>query len=75
MATKNKKLDVWFYGTKKKRPIAYSTKATSDTLVLLKPKAASWEELKKLCKYDKDARDIVDIYVEQGEDYDDIQFR
>lgn len=68
------KLDVEYFH-KGKRPIAYSTKAVSDSLAYFKPLANSWEELKGMLPYGFDEKRIIDCYIKAGADYNDIIFK
>ncbi len=69
MARKQARGDVaWFLPDAKKRsrPIAYSTVATSDLIVLLYQKYGDLRRVYEEINYDVDAKRIVDEYLKRG---------
>lgn len=64
---KNKsKGDVHWMIPKKKRPIAYSTKATSDLIILLSNDYTTIQKVHDAINYDQDAKDILQKYIDAG---------
>ena len=53
---RNTKGDVAWYEPKRKRPIAYSTKATSDYIVLLAESGKTISEVYNLVNYNQEAK-------------------
>lgn len=66
MAKAKSKGDVQWYLPCKKRPIAYSTKAASDLIVVLSQDGATIQEVHDRITYDVEARKILEIYIEKG---------
>lgn len=66
MAKAKSKGDVQWYLPGKKQPIAYSTKAASDLLVILSQDGATIQEVHNRITYDVEARKILEIYIEKG---------
>lgn len=66
MAKAKSKGDVQWYLPGKKRPIAYSTKAASDLIVILSQDGATIQEVHNRITYDVEARKILEIYIEKG---------
>lgn len=50
----------------KKRPIAYSTKATSDLIVLLSKEHKTIREVQAAINYDQDAKRVLQQYIDAG---------
>lgn len=48
------------------KPIAYSTKAVSDLIVLLAEDGCTIKELKEKINYDEEARGIIQKYIDLG---------
>ena len=48
------------------KPIAYSTKAVSDLIVLLSADGCTIKELKDKINYDNEAKDIIQKYIDLG---------
>lgn len=66
MAKAKSRGDVQWYLPGKKRPIAYSTKAASDLIVVLSQDGATIQEVHDRITYDVEARKILEIYIEKG---------
>lgn len=66
MAKARRKGDVQWCLPGKKRPIAYSTKAASDLIVVLSQDGATIQEVHDRITYDVEARKILEIYIEKG---------
>lgn len=61
--------DVFWFKPKGKlnsRPIAYSTVATNDLIVLLAKDGYTFKELKEKINYDGDAKNILQKYIDLG---------
>lgn len=58
--------DVEYRLPNKKRPIAHSTKATSDLISILSEIFLTINDVRKAICYDEDAKKILDIYIEKG---------
>jgi hypothetical protein len=56
---------VWTIPTRKK-PIAYSTRATSDLIVALAEDGSTIREIYQNINYDREAKDIMQKYIELG---------
>lgn len=66
---KNKaKGDVYWYLPKKKKPIAYSTTSTKLIVGILshEDKTRTIKDVQQLIKYDKEAINILQIYIDNG---------
>lgn len=63
---KNRNLGVEWYLPHRKRPFAYSTKATSDLIKVLYEDVGSVEGVLKLINYDEDAKAILREYLKHG---------
>ena len=63
---KKAKGDVAYRLPKKKKPIAYSTKATSDLIVVLAQEYSTITDIYNAINYDQDAKDILQKYIEAG---------
>lgn len=57
---------VSYYIPKKKRPIAYSSKSTSDLIALLSEIFYSVKDVQNAIFYDQKAKDILQIYIDKG---------
>lgn len=66
MAKAKSRGNVQWYLPGKKRPIAYSTKAASDLIVVLSQDGATIQEVHDRITYDVEARKILEIYIEKG---------
>ena len=69
MAYNKPKGDVSWVNPKSKinlKPIAYSTKAVSDLIVLLSEDGCTIKELKDKINYDNEAKDIIQKYIDLG---------
>lgn len=69
MAYNKPKGDVLWYKPKSKanlKPIAYSTKATSDLIAVLSKDGCTIVELKDKINYDNEAKDIIQKYIDLG---------
>ncbi len=58
--------DVYWYLPGRKTPIAYSTKAASDLIVVLGEGGATIQEVYDRITYDLEAREILRKYIEKG---------
>lgn len=63
---KKTKGDVAYRLPKKKKPIAYSTKATSDLIVVLAQEYETITDVYNAINYDQDAKDVLQKYIEAG---------
>ena len=63
---RNTKGDVAWYEPKCKRPIAYSTKATSNYIVLLAESGKTINEVYNSVNYNQEAKNILQKYIELG---------
>ena len=69
MAYNKPKGDVSWVSPKSKinsKPIAHSTKAVSDLIVLLSADGCTINELKDKINYDNEAKDIIQKYIDLG---------
>lgn len=71
MATKNIKGDVWWYRphtkfSKDKKPIAYSTRAVSDLIVVLSRENETIYDVYNAINYDEEAKEILQKYIDLG---------
>lgn len=66
MSRRRRKGDVEWYIPSRKTPIAYSTKAASDLIVVLSQDGATIQEVYNRITYDVEARKILKIYIEKG---------
>lgn len=66
MAKRRPKGDVEWYLPNRKRPVAYSTKAASDLIVVLSQEGATIQEVHDAINYDIEAKNILEIYIENG---------
>lgn len=57
---------VAYYLTNKKRPIAYSSKSTSDLIGLLSEIFYSISDVQRAIFFDQKAKDILQIYIDKG---------
>ena len=62
--------DVEYYVTNRKKPIAYSTVATSDLIVVLAQEYETITDVYNAINYDQDAKDVLQKYIDLG--YGDI---
>ena len=51
---------------KRKTPIAYSTKAANDLIVLLAREGGTIQEVRERITYDVEAREVLDKYIAKG---------
>lgn len=58
--------DIAWYVNGKKRPIAYSTVATSDLITVLAQDGLTVLESYNFINYDKEAKDILKLYIDNG---------
>lgn len=58
--------DVEYRIPKKKKPIAYSTKATSDLIVVLAQDYETISDVYNAVNYDQDAKDVLKKYIDLG---------
>ena len=63
---KNNKPAVWYYLPKRKRPITYSTYATSYLISILAEIFYSIHSVRNAIFYDLDAIEILEIYIDKG---------
>lgn len=66
MSKTKRKGDVHWYIPNKKKPIAYSTVATSDLIGLLSQDFETIQDVYNAINYDKEAREILHIYIDLG---------
>lgn len=62
--------DVEYYVTNRKKPIAYSTVATSDLIVVLAQEYETITDVYNAINYDQDAKDVLQKYIDLG--YGDV---
>lgn len=67
---KRPKGDVAYHLPKKKKPIAYSTKATSDLIAVLAQDYETISDVYNAINYDQDAKDVLQKYIDLG--YGDV---
>lgn len=63
---KKSKGDVHWMVPNKKKPIAYSTKATSDLIVILSETNETIIDVYNAINYDQDAKEILKKYIDLG---------
>lgn len=73
MAKTTAKGDVQWYVPGQKRPIAYSTKATSDLIAVLAEEGGTIAEVLRRINYDTDAKSVLQAYIDHG--YGDVEAR
>lgn len=66
MARTQNKGDVSWSVPNRKRPIAYSTCATSHLVAALSTGERTIQDVRNLITYDVDAKRILDLYIEKG---------
>ena len=66
MARRNSKGDVTWHIPKRKRPLAYSTQATSDLIAALSTKGRTIREVYAAITYDVEAKHILQLYIDKG---------
>ena len=66
MSRRRRKGDVEWYIPGRKTPIAYSTKAASDLIVVLSQDGATIQEVRDHITYDVEAREILEVYIKKG---------
>lgn len=66
MARKRLKGDVEWFIDGRKTPIAYSTKATSDLIVLLAQENETVQDVYNAVNYDTDAKKVLQSYIDRG---------
>ena len=67
---KRSKGDVMYTVPNKKKPIAYSTKATNDLIVVLAQEYETISDVSNAISYDQDAKDVLQKYIDLG--YGDV---
>ena len=65
--------DVHWHVPGKKRPIAYSTKASSDLIAVLAEEGGTIAEVQRKINYDEDAKAVLQDYIDHG--YGDVEAR
>ena len=71
MPSRKDKGDVQWYIPGKKRPIADSTVATSDLVVLLVKEGGTIAEVQRKINFDAEAKAVLQAYIDRG--YGDIE--
>lgn len=66
MGKSKSKGGVQWYVPGRKTPIAYSTKAASDLIVVLSRDGATIKEVHDRITYDVEARKILEVYISKG---------
>lgn len=66
MARKRLKGDVEWFIDERKTPIAYSTKATSNLIVLLAQENETVQDVYNAVNYDADAKKVLQAYIDKG---------
>ena len=66
MKKPNSKGDVHWFIPNRKKPIAYSTVATSDLIGLLAEDFETIQDVYNAITYDKEAKEILQIYIDLG---------
>ena len=66
MSKTKRKGDVHWHIPNKKKPIAYSTVATSDLIGLLSEDFETIQDVYNAINYDQKAREILQIYIDLG---------
>lgn len=69
----DQKGDVQWHIPGRKKPIAYSTKATSDLIAVLAEEGGTIAEVQRRINFDKDAKAVLQAYIDRG--YGDIEAR
>lgn len=64
--SRRRKGDVSWYVPGRKTPIAYSTKAANDLIVVLGEDGATIQEVHDRITYDLEAREVLRKYIEKG---------
>ena len=64
--SRSRKGDVSWHIPGRKTPIAYSTKAASDLIVVLSEDGATIQEVHDRITYDLEAREVLRKYIEKG---------
>lgn len=67
--------DVQFFVPNRKKPIASSTKATSDCLALLKAESSSWQELKGKLLYDREALQVIEAHEKLNVPFEAVKWK
>ena len=73
MPRTNLKGDVAWTVPGRKRPIAYSTRATSDLIAVLAEAGGTIREVQAQINYDQDAKAVLQAYIDLG--YGDVEAR
>lgn len=73
MPARRNKGDVLWYAPGRKNPIAYSTRAASDLIVLLAEEGGTIAELKCRINYDIEAKAVLQAYIDRG--YGNVEAR
>lgn len=58
--------DITWYAPKRKKPIAYSTRATNDLIVLLSQECETISDVYNAINYDEEAKTILKKYIDLG---------
>lgn len=73
MPNARRKGDVHWHIPGRKKPIAYSTIATNDLIVLLSEDGGTITEVQRKINYDAEAKAVVQAYIDCG--YGDVEAR
>ena len=73
MALGHPKGDVHWYIPGRKKPIAYSTIAAGELIVLLAKEGGTIAEVKRKINYDEEAKAVLQAYIDRG--YGDVEAR
>lgn len=65
--------DVHWHIPGRKKPIAYSTKATSDLIAVLAGDGGTIAEVQRRINYDMEAKAVLQAYIDRG--YGDVEAR
>lgn len=65
--------DVQWHIPGRKKPIAYSTKATSDLIAVLAEEGGTIAEVQRKINFDEDAKAVLQAYIDRG--YGDVEAR
>lgn len=66
MARAKLKGDVEWFVPGRKRPIAYSTRATSDLIAVLAEEGGTIREVQTRINYDQEAKAVLQAYIDRG---------
>lgn len=73
MPNARRKGDVRWHIPGRKKPIAYSTIATNDLIVLLSEDGGTISEVQRKINYDAEAKAVLQAYIDRG--YGDVEAR